>query len=88
MVVSENVKHEIVFYAAMNTPGKKNGVHKVWYDGVLVLSLSNLEFRKAAPLQFDTVGVEIFRGGNDQTYATPNDNTLDTSDFGVYVTNR
>lgn len=85
VVVTKGAKHEIMFYARMNTPGKKNGIHKVWYDGVLVLSLNNLEFRKALTLGFDTVGVEIFRGGNDQSYATPHDNTLDVSDFKVWI---
>ncbi|MDP2737024.1 MAG: hypothetical protein Q8O59_04585 [bacterium] len=85
VIVSKGVKHEIMFYAHMNTPGKKDGVHKVWYDGTLVLSLENLEFRKVSTLQFDTVGVEIFRGGNDQSYSTPHDNTLDVSDFKVFV---
>ena len=85
VILTKGVKHEIVFYVRMNTPGKKDGRHKVWYDGELVLSLDKLEFRKVPELKFDTVGVEIFRGGNDQSYITPHDNTLDVSDFGVYV---
>lgn len=85
VIVSKGVKHEIMFYVKMNTPGEKNGIHKVWYDGRLVLSLSNLEFRKVSTLQFDTVGVEIFRGGNNQSYSTSSDNTIDFSDFMVYV---
>lgn len=85
VVVTEGVKHEIMFYAKMNTPGKKDGVHKVWYDGIPVLFLDNLEFRKVPTLQFDTVGAEVFRGGGDQSYATANDNTLDVSDFRVWV---
>ncbi|MFH1583157.1 MAG: polysaccharide lyase [Candidatus Falkowbacteria bacterium] len=85
VVITRGVKHEIMFYARMNTPGEKDGIHKVWYDGVPVLSLDNLEFRKVPTLKFDTVGAEIFRGGNDQSYATPSDNTLDVSDFRVLV---
>jgi len=85
VVVTKGVKHEIMFYVKMNTSGQKNGIHKVWYDGQLVLHLNNLEFRKVSTLQFDTIGVEIFRGGNDQSYSTSNDNTIDFSDFVVYV---
>ena len=85
VVFTLGVKHDIMFYAKMNTPDKKDGIHKVWYDGALVLSLENLEFRKVPTLKFDTVGVEIFRGGSNQPYATPSDNTLEVSDFGVWV---
>ena len=85
MVCTLGVKHDIRFYAKMNTPDKKDGIHKVWYDGALVLSLENLEFRKVPTLKFDTVGVEIFRGGSNQSYATPRDNALEISDFGVWV---
>jgi len=87
VIIAKGVKHEIMFYVAMNTPGKKDGVHKVWYDGVLVLSLENFEFRKVKTLKFDTVGVEIFRGGNNQSYATAKDNILDVSDFKVLIKN-
>ena len=66
VVMTKGVRHDIMFFAAMNTPGKKDGIHQVWYDGELVLSLNNLEFRKDISLKFDTVGMEIFRGGNDQ----------------------
>lgn len=83
--VSKGVKHEIMFYARMNTPGKKDGIHKVWYDGMLVLHLTNLEFRKVLTLKFDTVGAEIFRGGGDLSYATASDNTIDVGNFMVYV---
>ncbi len=85
VIVTKGVKHEIMFRVVMNTPGLKNGVHQVWYDGELVVSLNNLEFRKVPTLKFDTVGVEIFRGGNDQSYATVKDNTLDVSDFKVFI---
>ncbi len=85
VIITKGVKHEIMFFVAMNDPGKKNGVHKVWYDGILVLHLANLEFRKVQTLKFDTVGVEIFRGGGDLSYATPNDNIMDVSDFMIYV---
>jgi hypothetical protein len=85
VLMTKGVKHDIKFRVAMNTPGKKDGVHQVWYDGTLVLSLSNIEFRKAPTLQFDTVGVEIFRGGSDLDYATPHDNTMDVGNFKVSV---
>ena len=85
VIMAKGVKHEVMFRVVMNTPGLKNGIHQVWYDGELVLSLSNLEFRKVPTLKFDTVGVEIFRGGNDQSYATTEDNTIDFSNFRVLI---
>jgi len=85
VVMAKGVKHDILFYVAMNMPGKRDGVHKVWYDGVLVLSLDDLEFRLDSSLKFDTVGSEVFLGGNNQSYAVTSDNTLDLSDFKVYA---
>ncbi len=85
VVMTKGVRHDIMFFAGMNTPGKKDGVHQVWYDGKLVLSIQNLEFRKSLSLQFDTIGSEIFRGGNDQSFAAATDNTMEVGDFMVYV---
>lgn len=85
VVMTKGVRHDIMFYAAMNLPGKRDGRHQVWYDGVLVLDLANLEFRKDQALKFDTIGSEIFRGGNDPTFSANTDNTLDIGDFRVYV---
>lgn len=87
VIFTKGAKHDIVFYARMNTPGKKDGMHQVWYNGELVLSLNDLEFRKVPTLQFDTVGVEIFHGGNNQTYATKKDNTMDIGNCEVWVRN-
>ncbi|MDP2708739.1 MAG: hypothetical protein Q8O93_01640 [bacterium] len=83
--IGKGVKHDIMFNAAMNVPGKKNGSHKVWLDGAPVLSLNALELRRSEELKFDTVGVEIFRGGGNMSYAAGRDSTLDVTEFKVWV---
>jgi hypothetical protein len=83
--ITKGERHDIMFFVAMNTPGQKNGIHKVWFDGILVLSLNNLEFRRVKTLQFDTLSVDLFRGGGDMSYSTPNSNTLDIGNFTIYV---
>jgi hypothetical protein len=85
VVMTKGVVHNITFYVAMNTVGKPDGVHRVFYDGVQVLALENLQFRRVDSLKFDTIGVEIFRGGSDESYAAATDNALDVGKFRVYV---
>jgi len=85
VIMAKGVKHDVMFHVKMNTPGRKDGIHRVWYDGALVLSLENLEFRKELNLRLNTVGVEALHGGNDKSYATEKDNTIDIGDCGVWV---
>jgi len=67
----------------LNQPTRANGRVRVWLDGNLVLDEGNLEFRTVDQLQIDGLFFSTFFGGNDASWATPQDVYIDFADFTV-----
>jgi hypothetical protein len=63
--------------AANGTPNA-NGVHKMWIDGVEVVSNTGVKYRDNTTLHINYVFWSIFRGGATLDWATP---TADAIDF-------
>lgn len=84
MLPADGEMHDIMFFLKMNDPGEKNGIHRVWFDGHLVLELTDLELRATKDMAIDTFGLEFFNGGNDPSYSTRNDNFINLTNVIVY----
>jgi hypothetical protein len=53
----------ITQYVKLNTPGSENGAVQVWWNGNLVISAQNIEFRDYANSTFVGVHFQTFFGG-------------------------
>ncbi|MFA3789573.1 polysaccharide lyase [Aliiglaciecola sp. SL4] len=64
-------------YVKLNSPGKKNGIFKVWIDGVLIYERHNMHFRDTEKLKIEKVWLNYYFGG----VAKPKNN------FNMYLDN-
>lgn len=71
------IEEEIV----LNTPGQANGQLRVWIDGELRLSRSDILFRSARDLRINGVMADIFYGGKTKEWAAPKDTAILLSPF-------
>ncbi len=67
----------------LNTPGLKDGVLRVWVDGVQVIEKTQLVLRENAQVVFGGVQADAFYGGADSSYASPKDTKIRISPFEV-----
>ncbi len=72
-----NIAQEII----LNTPGKENGVLRVYVDEVMVYENPNIIFRKSKDISADKVIFSTFFGGGDDSWATPVGTSISFSDF-------
>lgn len=77
------VWHHLEQEVTLNQPTRANGRVRVWLDGNLVLDEGNLEFRSVDQLQIGGLFFSTFFGGNDASWATPQDVYIDFADFTV-----
>jgi hypothetical protein len=68
---------------SLNTPGRADGVVRVWLDDQPVLMQEHLTFRTVAALQIEGLFFSTFFGGNDASWASPLDAHADFADFAV-----
>lgn len=74
------IEQEIV----LNTPGEANGHLRIWIDGRLRLSRTDMRFRAARDLRISGVMVDIFYGGKTKEWAAPKDTAILLSPFDLY----
>ncbi|MFN3403550.1 MAG: polysaccharide lyase [Cytophagaceae bacterium] len=75
--------HTIQHQVKLNDPDKSNGIIKVWIDGYLMHEERDLLFRKTDSLKINGIFFSTFFGGNDTTWASPEDTYIDFDDFVV-----
>lgn len=68
----------------LNNIGLSDGYIKVWIDGVLSLSLSNLVLRRSGDLYEDDIKMDCFRGGSDSSWASLKDSYVYFDEFKLY----
>ena len=68
----------------LNDPSQANGQLRVWLDGKVVFSATDLKFRTADSLKINGIYISSFFGGGDIEYATPKDVHIDFTDFEVW----
>lgn len=65
----------------LNTPDEQDGRITVWQDDRLVLDRGGLEFRTTDELRIDGLFFSTFFGGDDSTWASPVDQTVEFAEF-------
>lgn len=73
------IEEEIV----LNVPGEANGELRVYVDGQLSLSRTNIRFRSARDLRINGVMADIFYGGKGKDWAAPKDTAILLSPFDL-----
>lgn len=68
---------------ALNTPGRSDGIIRVWLDGRPVFATSDLLFRTAPALRIEGIFFSTFFGGHDASWAPPADTHADFADFAL-----
>jgi len=81
-------RHTLQQYIRINSPGRKDGILKVWQDGVLVLSRSDVRYR--GNVSTNTALVDrflrsTFYGGSDISWAPSKVTSIDFGDFRVFA---
>lgn len=67
----------------LNQPGQNNGRIQVWVDGKQVVNQDNLMFRTTDQLKVNGIFFSTFFGGDDPSWATPNNVYVDFAQFSV-----
>lgn len=74
---------QLVQELKLNTPAMANGHIKVWADGVMVVDQQGLTFRTTSDLKIDSIYFDVFYGGGDDSWAAPQDTTIQFAEFRV-----
>ncbi len=77
--------HQITQEVILNQPNQKNGRVRVWFDGKLVLDERELLFRTSDRLKLEGIFFSTFFGGNDTSWASRRNVTVDFADFKVWA---
>ncbi len=67
----------------LNKPGRTDGYIKVWSDDALVVDQQGLTFRTTSTLKVNRIYFDVFYGGSDDTWAAPQDTTIQFAEFRV-----
>lgn len=76
---------EVAQQVKLNSPGRTDGSIAIWVDRELVVNVCGLRFRDVETLQIDGIFFSTFFGGNDRSWATPDDVHVDFADFSVLI---
>ena len=79
--------HTVVHQVTINTPGKKDGKLRAFFDNQLVLKLDNLRFRDTSNFSIDGFVFSTFFGGGDTSWQTTADETVYFDNFRIRVVN-
>jgi hypothetical protein len=61
--LQKNRWYAIEQFAKMNTPGKADGVLRIWVEGELAFSKEDVRFRDTAALKIESVWLNVYHGG-------------------------
>lgn len=62
-IVENNKWYSIEQHVKLNTPGKRDGVFRVWLDGRQVFERTNIRFRYVPTLKIESVWLDVYHGG-------------------------
>ncbi|KAH8550222.1 hypothetical protein BGW37DRAFT_401163, partial [Umbelopsis sp. PMI_123] len=62
---------KLQIYIETGTAGQTNGILKVWQDGSLIISRSDLQYHSTNMIQLSSIMFSTFFGGSTSAYATP-----------------
>ncbi|WP_244272202.1 polysaccharide lyase [Halomonas aestuarii] len=69
----------------LNTPGEKDGLARVWINGVPVLEQSEIVYRTTDEVTIDGLMFSTFFGGHGKDWRTPRDQYADFAAFRFYI---
>ncbi len=69
---------------ALNTPGRADGRVRIWVDGRKVIDRGDLTLREQPSVGVDGLLFATFFGGNDPSWASPQDQFIEFRQFGVW----
>lgn len=72
-------------HVVLNTPGRSDGLVRMWLDGRAVGEAHGLRMRDTGALRLDGVFVDIFFGGSDDSWAASADTHIDLAEFSLAV---
>jgi hypothetical protein len=75
--------HEVRQEVVLNTPGCADGRVSLWLDGTWAGTAEGLHMRDDGSLRLDGVFVDLFFGGNDDSWAARHDTHVDLAQFEV-----
>lgn len=75
--------HSVAQEVRLNAPGHDDGSLRLWLDGRVVGETVGLRMREGAVLRIDGVFVDVFFGGNDDSWAARADTHIDLAEFEV-----
>jgi|TARA_B100000073_G_scaffold333081_1_gene324187 hypothetical protein len=75
--------HTVVQKLSINTPGKKDGRLRAFFDGKSVLEINNLRLRDTDTFAIDGLFFCTFFGGGDASWATKADETIYFDNFQI-----
>ena len=78
-----NTWHQIQQELQLNTPRKSDGWIRIWFDQKLVLEETDLRFRNTSKLTIDGIFFSTFFGGDDRSWSTPKDVSIDFANFSI-----
>jgi len=67
----------------LNAPNRRDGIYRIWVDGVLVLDRTDLELRATPGITISGVAASVFYGGEDAIARAPRDTKIWLSPFEV-----
>jgi hypothetical protein len=73
--------HSVEQQLTLNTPGRDDGHVQLWLDGQPVGEVTGLRLRDSEALRIDGVFVDVFFGGNDDSWAARADTHIDLAEF-------
>lgn len=62
-VLTNNRWYAIEQFVKLNTPGRPDGILRVWIDGRLALERRNIQYRNTADLKIDRIWMNVYHGG-------------------------
>jgi hypothetical protein len=76
--------HSVAQELLLNTPGHRDGSLRLWLDGQPVGETLGLHLRDGAALRIDGVFVDVFFGGNDDSWAARADTHIELAEFEIH----
>jgi hypothetical protein len=73
--------HKIRQEVELNTPGRSDGLVRIWLDDVYIGTAEGLLVRTVDSLKINGIFCEVFFGGNDPSWASTKDTYVDLADF-------
>ena len=80
--------HKLEQLVVLNTPGKADGVLKVWFNGELMIDRRRVRYRDRAKVRIDGVMFSTFFGGSSRGNASPRDQKTWFRSFEYRALNR